>query len=675
MLRTSAAPERDLKALRVLILEDSASDAELVVRELRRFGYDPLWTRVETEEEFRAHIAPELDIVLADYTLPQFDAPGALSILQELGLSIPFIIVTGTITEETAVTILKLGADDFLLKDRLARLGPAISNALQQRQLRDQRRRAQQSLVESEARYRRLATSMSALVVELDRKGTILFVNEAVTPLAGFSPEALLGQNAFELFFPSENRDQFDAAARILARGEDLRNYVTRCRTRNGSWISLEWNTANERDADGRLRKIIAFGVDITERESAALRIRQLAQLNAAISGTNEALVRSHSPDEVFAAICRACVEHGGFSLAWVGLADTEMRRIVVANAFGPAIDYLDGICVSTEADDATGCGPAGIAYREKRVYICNDFSADPATAPWRERAARYGLAASVSLPFCQDGEAIGTLTVHGRERHVFDQEAVALLERMADNISYAMDQFKSAVQRKKLEEGRLADAQRLAELSRRVVAVQEEERRRLAGELHDRTSPNLSAVSLNFGTIAADLGPARSDALDARLADTRKLLADTIAGIRDVCAELRPAMLDYAGLLRALQEYADLFSRRNGIAVEVSCTDPAKRRDTAIESALFRIAQEALTNCAKHAKANVIKIELIHAQAQTVLTITDNGKGFDVAALGKSGNRPGLGLFTMRERAEFAGGEFSLESKPGHGTRITVII
>jgi len=442
-----------------------------------------------------------------------------------------------------------------------------------------------------------------------------------------------------------------------------------------GSWISLEWNTANERDADGRLRKIIAFGVDITERESAALRIRQLAQLNAAISGTNEALVRSHSPDEVFAAICRACVEHGGFSLAWVGLADTEMRRIVVANAFGPAIDYLDGICVSTEADDATGCGPAGIAYREKRVYICNDFSADPATAPWRERAARYGLAASVSLPFCQDGEAIGTLTVHGRERHVFDQEAVALLERMADNISYAMDQFKSAVQRKKLEEGRLADAQRLAELSRRVVAVQEEERRRLAGELHDRTSPNLSAVSLNFGTIAADLGPARSDALDARLADTRKLLADTIAGIRDVCAELRPAMLDYAGLLRALQEYADLFSRRNGIAVEVSCTDPAKRRDTAIESALFRIAQEALTNCAKHAKANVIKIELIHAQAQTVLTITDNGKGFDVAALGKSGNRPGLGLFTMRERAEFAGGEFSLESKPGHGTRITVII
>ena len=664
-----------MKILRVLIVEDSASDAELVVRELRRFGYEPQWTRVETEAEFRAHIGPDVDIVLADYTLPQFDAPAALGILQELGLSIPFIIVTGTITEETAVTILKLGADDFLLKDRLARLGPAIGNALQQRQLRFQRWRALQSLIESEARYRRLATGMSALVVELDRKGTILFVNETVTALLGFSPEALLGQNAFELFFPSESRYQFDAVARILARGEDLRNYVTRCRTKNGSWISLEWSTANECEADGRLRKIIAFGVDITERESAALRIRQLAQLNAAISGTNEALVRSHSPDELFAAICRACVEHGGFALAWVGLADKEVRRIAVANAYGRAIDYLDGISVSTEADDAVGCGPAAIAYREKRVYICNDFSADPATAPWRERAARYGLAALISLPFCQDGEAIGTLTVYGSERHAFDEEAVALLERMADNIAYAMDQFKNAMQRKKLEEERIADARRLAELSRRVVAVQEEERRRLAGELHDRTSPNLSAVSLNLGMLAADLEPQLSNALDARLADTRALLDDTIMGIRDVCAELRPVMLDYAGLLRALQEYADLFSRRTGIRVEVSCNDPDTRLDAEIESSLFRITQEALTNCAKYAKASVVKIELSYTGTQTVLTIADDGTGFDLARLGKFGNKPGLGLFTMRERAEFAGGAFNLESQPGHGTRINVII
>ena len=103
--------------------------------------------------------------MLADYTLPQFDALSALNILREAGRSTPFIIVTGSIAEETAVAILKQGADDFLLKDRLTRLGPAVSSALQQQRLRDERRRAQQLLIEREERYRRLITRMSALVV------------------------------------------------------------------------------------------------------------------------------------------------------------------------------------------------------------------------------------------------------------------------------------------------------------------------------------------------------------------------------------------------------------------------------------------------------------------------------------------------------------------------------
>jgi len=229
--------------------------------------------------------------------------------------------------------------------------------------------------------------------------------------------------------------------------------------------------------------------------------------------------------------------------------------------------------------------------------------------------------------------------------------------------------------ERKKLEKQRQADALRLAELSRRVVAVQEEERRQLAGELHDRTSPNLSAASLNLGMIAADLPPQTADELASRLADTRALLAETIAGIRDVCADLRPATLDYAGLSHALREYAEQVSRRTGIAVTVSGESPAARLTADAESMLFRIAQEALTNCAKHARASAVNIELSFGNAQTRLAIADNGTGFDPEAVGKAGHRPGLGLLTMRERVEFAGGKFSLESAPGKGTRIKVEI
>ncbi|MBI2318428.1 MAG: sensor histidine kinase, partial [Betaproteobacteria bacterium] len=200
-------------------------------------------------------------------------------------------------------------------------------------------------------------------------------------------------------------------------------------------------------------------------------------------------------------------------------------------------------------------------------------------------------------------------------------------------------------------------------------------ERRQLSSELHDRTSPTLSAVALNLGMIASDLEPSAGEDLQSRLADSRGLLTDAIAGIRDVCAELRPVTLDYAGLPRALQGYAEQFSLRTGIAVEVSCADPDRRLAADTESSLFRVVQEALTNCAKHSKASAIHVELAYEGAQSRLTISDNGEGFDANALGRSEHRPGLGLITMRERAEFAGGKFSLESGPGQGTRISVVI
>ena len=128
--------------LRVLILEDSPTDAEVMVRHLREAGYAPEWRRVETEAEFLAHLEPTLDLILADYTLPNFTARRALELLLEAGWEIPTIIVTGTVSEEIAIECLRLGAADYLLKDRLARLAPAVRSALAQRALQDARNAA-----------------------------------------------------------------------------------------------------------------------------------------------------------------------------------------------------------------------------------------------------------------------------------------------------------------------------------------------------------------------------------------------------------------------------------------------------------------------------------------------------------------------------------------------------
>lgn len=135
--------------LHLLILEDRAEDAELMIHELRRAGFDPQWQRVDTEADFLAHLNQDLDVVLADYSLPQFDAQRALEHLKQRGLDVPFIIVSGCIGEERAVECMKYGATDYLLKDRLTRLGQAVRKAVSEKCFRDDRHRMEEQLVHS----------------------------------------------------------------------------------------------------------------------------------------------------------------------------------------------------------------------------------------------------------------------------------------------------------------------------------------------------------------------------------------------------------------------------------------------------------------------------------------------------------------------------------------------
>ncbi len=126
----------DKTPLRVLIVEDSVNDADLAVLELSRGGFAVEWSRVDTPEAFAAALSPDLDVILSDYAMPHFDGLRALELLKARGLSIPFLIVSGTIGEDTAVAAMRAGANDYLLKDRLARLAPAVRLALGQKQAR-----------------------------------------------------------------------------------------------------------------------------------------------------------------------------------------------------------------------------------------------------------------------------------------------------------------------------------------------------------------------------------------------------------------------------------------------------------------------------------------------------------------------------------------------------------
>lgn len=142
-------------SLRILILEDNPSDAELMLHALRSAGYDPIARRVETEESFRAQLQPVPDILLADFSMPGFDALRALEIIRELGIDIPVIVVSVAIGEERAVQVMQRGAVDYVIKDRLGRLGHAVTRALEQKRLRDAKVRAERALLESEEQFKK----------------------------------------------------------------------------------------------------------------------------------------------------------------------------------------------------------------------------------------------------------------------------------------------------------------------------------------------------------------------------------------------------------------------------------------------------------------------------------------------------------------------------------------
>jgi signal transduction histidine kinase len=209
--------------------------------------------------------------------------------------------------------------------------------------------------------------------------------------------------------------------------------------------------------------------------------------------------------------------------------------------------------------------------------------------------------------------------------------------------------------------------------LSRQLVDVQEAERRHFSRELHDQIGQNLTALSINIDILKSELPEDAAASQAKRLEQLAELVESTNTAIENVMADLRPPMLDDYGLLPALQWYGDEFSKRTSIEVEVEGDDSMRRLAPGTEIALFRIAQEALNNIAKHARASKVNIGLHVADGHCALSVADNGVGVAAARAGNRRRRPGMGMMSMRERTQAIDGRFELEAVAGGGSRVVV--
>jgi two-component system CheB/CheR fusion protein len=273
----------------------------------------------------------------------------------------------------------------------------------------------------------------------------------------------------------------------------------------------------------------------------------------------------------------------------------------------------------------------------------------DPRLGPALEQRARTG-------------SFRGELRCQRKDGSLFPAEVVSTIFHDSNGEVRSSSMFRDITER-------IEGEKRLKALSKNLVEVQEKARRHLASELHDRTSANLAAIVINMDVAWMSLQAREWQVVAERMGDNRALVEDTSASIREICAELRPPALDYAGLIPAIESYANLFTHRTGIAIQINNTGHEEKLTPEIKSNLFRIVQEALTNVAKHAAASMINIELALDGPLLRLSVADDGSGFELARL----DSHGLGIINMREMAEFSGGSFYLASTPGGGTRISV--
>ena len=263
-------------SIRVLMVEDSEDDALLIIRNLKKGGYEPVYERVETAAEMKKALKEkQWDIILCDYSLPKFSGPSAIALLKKTNIDIPLIMVTGTIGEATAVECMRLGAQDYIMKGNLSRLCPAIARELEDAEVRKKEKQIEEKLRYEEQRFRAFVENSSDIITLVNLEGIVTYVNPALEKVLGFKPEERIGANGFELVHPDDIKFLADAFNTLSTdtNAPVIEGSVRLCH-KDGSWRTLEGVGSNLIN-NNVVEAIIINYRDITDRKQSEESLRQ----------------------------------------------------------------------------------------------------------------------------------------------------------------------------------------------------------------------------------------------------------------------------------------------------------------------------------------------------------------------------------------------------------------
>ncbi|MBI4317579.1 MAG: GAF domain-containing protein [Chloroflexi bacterium] len=384
-------------------------------------------------------------------------------------------------------------------------------------------------------------------------------------------------------------------------------------------------------------------------------RNRELAALNAVAT----AIARPSSREELLSASLEKVLEVVELGVGAILLHDPTSQRLVFAATSG----------LSWRPSDIEPCSETEQClcwdvFASGRSRVVSDISS---ACPRMKRSADAvdNLQAGVCVPIISKDAPLGVLHVAGPGAYPFSEEQLSILRSIGHQIGVAVENARL------WEELRQREALR-THLLERIIAAQEDERRRIARELHDDMAQGLTVLLMNLEAAEIAIPPELGE-VRRQLARTRDLLSGSLAEVRRLIVDLRPLALDSLGLAPAIRWYAEHRLDPLDVDVDVQGIGLDRRLAPLVETTVFRIVQEAINNVAKHSHANTMRIEIQQTDGFISILASDDGSGFDVErVIAKVGTElGGVGLLGMQERAALLGGSVHVESAPGQGTRV----
>lgn len=599
------------KEMKVLIIEDLPSDVDLAKREVRKVLPDSNFKVVDEKESYIREIKSyKPDLIISDYQMPKFDGFSALLIKNDVLPSVPFIMLTGSVNEEVAVKCMKNGADDYVIKEHIKRLGSAILNAIDKKQSENERKK-----IEEQLKLISTAVEQSPVsIVITNKNGDIVYVNPAFEEVTGYKFDEVQGKNPNVLKSGETKSDNYKKLWDTITSGKKWSGEFLN-KKKDGT---LFWETASISpviNSFGDITHYLGVKEDITdERKMVQELMNREEKFRTLTHNLNVGVYRNSAGRN------GKFIEGNPAFLKILGLRDKSEFDLYKMVDF-----YLDQES-RTEIEDKL----------KRQDYLLNE---------------------EIQLKR-KDGEifyaSISTTTVRDTDGKIICYDGI----------------IEDITERKEIQNNILNQKLEVEALNNQLINTEEESKRQLAIALHDTIGQSLAAAKFKIDQLKAKSSQGENEKLINEVLDN---IQKAINESRNITYELSPPILYDNGLIATIQWKLEEIAK-NSIKTKLIDKTEGYQLDSRIQISLYRTITEIFQNVIKHSDAQTLEVTFLKEENNYIVNISDDGIGFDYKEISERAVKDKkFGLYSVIERIKYLGGEMDIDTKNKKGTNIKI--